>query len=301
MMDRASVEELLRRRIGLDPASSGPGLLSRARRARMKVLGIDESDAERYHTLVSRSDREFQALVEEVVVPESWFFRDEHPFALLADRAGVGWLVDPARPPLRALSLPCAGGEEPYSLAIALLDRGLPTSRFRVDAVDVSLAVLESARRAVYTLNAVRSKDLSFRDRHFRLTPAGYELSSGVKSAVEFQSGNVLDPELLADQPPYDVIFCRNLLIYFDDPARRLALANLDRLLSPSGLLFVGHAEQLGMLSTRFRRAADRRNFAFERVPNDVAGGDGRPGIGPGRALSPIKREPGRPPAVLPK
>ncbi len=123
-----------------------------------------------------------------MVIPESWFFRDEQPFAYLADRAAAGWLLDPARPPLRALSLPCAGGEEPYSIAMALLDRGLPAARFEVVAVDVSAPLLVSSRRAIYSENSFRSRDLTFRDRHFRATPAGFALADAVKAKVKFPS-----------------------------------------------------------------------------------------------------------------
>lgn len=270
MTDRTTIEELLRRRIGLDPSAAGPSLIARATRARMNALRIGGTEAEQYNDLVCRSEREFEALVEEVVVPESWFFRDETPFNLLSDRAASGWIDDPFRPPLRALSVPCAGGEEPYSIAIALIDRGLPVSRFHVDAVDVSHAALRSAGRAIYGENAFRSRDLAFRDRHFLLTPAGYALSDEVRVTVEFLHGNLIDPLLLADRPAYDVIFCRNLLIYLTEEARRQAWAVLDRLLLDSGLLILGHAEQIGLRYKGFRPTGDRRCFAYERSREDA-------------------------------
>jgi chemotaxis protein methyltransferase WspC len=294
MMTRATIEDLLRRRIGLDPASSGSGLVNRAVRARLKALGMLESERDRYLTLLNGSESELQALVEEVVVPESWFFRDEHPFVLLAERAATRWLTDRTLPPFRALSVPCAGGEEPYSIAMALLGGGLTADRFQIDAVDVSRAALETARRGVYTGTSFRSKDLSFRDRFFRATPAGYALDPVVMGTVAFHDGNVLDAGLLSDRPPYDAIFCRNLLIYLDDRARGQVLTNLDRLMSPSGLLFVGHAEHLGGSSPHFRQAGDRRCFAFERAPE-----------GPVATTAPLPRanprlSPRRPLAAMP-
>ncbi len=300
MIDFAPVEEQLRQRIGLDPGSTGPGLVARAARARMSALGMIETEVDRYHEILSRSDCEFQALVEEVVVPESWFFRDERPFELLARRAVSGWLVDSSREPLRVLSVPCAGGEEPYSIALALIDRGLPTSRFHVDGLDVSRIVLETARRGVYTANSFRSRDLSFRDRHFRLTPEGYVLAAEVKSVVDFHAGNLLDPTLFANRPQYDMIFCRNLLIYFDEPARKQAIASLDRLLSPRGLLFVGHAEQLGLFRPRFRLTADRRCFAYERASE--AGGEPKRLVDSSkRVLARVNRPTAGPPATISK
>ena len=117
------VEKLLAGRIGLDPATVGEELIVRGVTARMTHLGlIDRSE---YEEILFHSEIEQQALVEEIVIPESWFFRDDRPFKFLRDQVQSGWVADPGRPPLRALSLPCANGEEPYSIAMSLLDAGL--------------------------------------------------------------------------------------------------------------------------------------------------------------------------------
>src|SRR5262249_12425395 len=122
--DQRDIEELLTRRIGLDPVSMGPHLIVGAARRRMAELG--KSDLGDYAAHVLDSEAEQQALIEEVVVPESWFFRDEQPFRWLVEYIRGRWIAAPWRSPLRALSVPCAGGQEPYSIAIALLDAGLP-------------------------------------------------------------------------------------------------------------------------------------------------------------------------------
>ena len=124
----------------------------------MRELGLDDLAA--YERRLSQSELELQELIEEVVVAESWFFRDERPFQWFRDYVRQRWLNDPSRPPLRVLSLPCAGGEEPYSIAMTLLDLGLPARRFRIDAVDVSARRLAIARRGVYSANAFRGPDL---------------------------------------------------------------------------------------------------------------------------------------------
>jgi chemotaxis protein methyltransferase WspC len=265
MMPFSAVEELLRSRIGLDPDAAGRGLIARAARARMRALGLDPGETERYRRLLERSEPEFQALVDEVVVPESWFFRDSVPFELLADRARALVASDPGRA-FRALSMPCAGGEEPYSIAIALLRAGVGRDRLRIDAVDISHRALATAGRAVYSSNAFRSVDLTFRDRYFHPSEAGYALDRSVADLVRFHWANLLGPGLLSGEPAYDAVFCRNLLIYLDGPARERALENVDRLLAPDGLLVVGHAERLGVLGNRFQPAGPKGSFAFERV-----------------------------------
>ena len=168
--DQEKIEELLARRIGLDPVAMGPHLILRAARRRMAEL--DVSDLREYAARLADSEAEQQALIEEVVVPESWFFRDERPFRRLADHARERWIAAPRRPPLRILSIPCAGGPEPYSIAITLLDAGLPAGRFRIDAVDVSARLLEVARRGLYSANAFRGAS-SRRPMDAALPPAG--------------------------------------------------------------------------------------------------------------------------------
>ena len=130
------IEGLLASKLGLDPVSVGPKQIWRAVQQRMQELGL--ADVGEYESWVRKSESELQALIEEVVVSESWFFRDERPFQYFRDYVGERWLNDPLRPPLRVLSLACAGGEEPYSIAIGLRELGLTAQRFHIDAVDIS-------------------------------------------------------------------------------------------------------------------------------------------------------------------
>lgn len=263
-MSHEAVEQRLAQRIGLDPATVGRGLIVRALHTRMSALGIASLDD--YIRRLDASEHELQALIEDVVIPESWFFRDDRPFALLREHVRAGWLAHPARPALRVLSVPCASGEEPYSIALALLELGLPQARFAIDAVDVSAQALARAERGFYSANAFRGADLSFRARHFREQPGGFQLDPAVRALVRFVRGNLLDATLLKGEAPYDVILCRNLLIYLDEPARRRALDTIDRLLAHPGLLFVGHAEYLGPGETRFEPVGRTGCFAYQRA-----------------------------------
>ncbi len=169
-----------------------------------------------------------------------------------------------ALPRLRVLSVPCSTGEEAYSLAMALLDANAPPDRFMINAVDVSANALARAKKGVYGKNSFRGKELAFRDRHFHHTQDGHVLnprvpreiagvatgaaerwviSRGVRECVQFLRDNVLSDKFLLGHTPYDFIFCRNLLIYFDRDTQVRALERLHRLLSPEGVLFVGPAE----------------------------------------------------------
>jgi chemotaxis protein methyltransferase WspC len=258
------VERLLAERIGLDPSSVGDQLIARGVHARMTALGL-RSKLE-YERILIDQPAELQALVEEVVVPESWFFRDERPFELLA-RFVQPWIIEPARQPLTALSLPCASGEEPYSIAMTLLEAGLSADRFRVEAVDVSSRSIARAIAGVYGPNAFRGSASARRSSYFREQNGAFTLDPSVRSTVRFRLGNLLDPTLFADRPPFDVVFCRNVLIYLDDEAKGRAFASLTRLVAVGGLLFLGHADRLEVLENLpFEPMADKGCFAYRKA-----------------------------------
>jgi chemotaxis protein methyltransferase WspC len=259
-----SVAELLTRRIGLDPATVGEGLIARAILERMTANRIH--DPASYAKLAASSETELGELVELVVVPESWFFRDVKPFELLGQVAKSAEMFVPSKQVFRVLSVPCANGEEPYSIALTLLDAGLPPDRFHVDAADVSQRALAKSARAVYSRNAFRNNNHAFRDRYFQPVGKDYVLDEAVRELVQFHHANPLETSFFASAAPYHAIFCRNLIIYLDNAARKQVMDSLYRLLTPDGLLFVGHAEATPRLDTRFEAIDDSGSFAYRRT-----------------------------------
>ena len=260
----AKIDALLEEAMGLDSASIGPSFVERAVRTRMTLLGATTL-RDYWQRLVSSAD-ELQELIELVVVPETWFFRDREAFAELARGATEERRVSSSAP-LRLLSLPCSTGEEPYSMAMALCDAGLPPGSFTIDAVDISTRALAYARRAVYGKNSFRGDDLAFRDRHFDETTHGRSLRDSIRQSVRFQHGNVQAVDFLSGTEAYDAIFCRNLLIYFDRSTQQRAITVLDRLLSPTGVLFVGPAETGLFLERNFVPLKVPLAFALRRAP----------------------------------
>ncbi len=259
-----SIEELLREQIGLDPASIGCALVERAIRQRMKSLGL--GDDRTYREILDRSVSELNELVESVVVTETWFFRDAEPFEAMSHFAQQQWLPNHPTGTLRILSIPCSSGEEPCSLAMALLDAGFPPDRFLVEGFDISERALLKARRGVYGRNSFRGPDLAFRRRHFRHLKEGYALNQAVRDRVCYARGNLLENGLLQDHPPYDLVLCRNLLIYFDQATRKRAVEKLQSLLAQSGLLFVGPAELPIVTDGPFVSAALPMAFACRKT-----------------------------------
>jgi chemotaxis protein methyltransferase WspC len=260
------IEQLLGRWIGLDPATIGTTAIDRALRLRMAALAI--LDREAYLARLAADREERDRLIDEVVVPESWFFRDEAVFDDLR-RLATARRDAPHLPPLSILSAPCAAGEEPYSVAMTLLDADLAAERFRIDAFDVSHRALGRAVAGRYSANAFRTPDLAFKNRWFERDGAIAVLHERIRGRVGFAWGNLLDAGFGAGRGPYDVVLCRNLLIYLDTDARRLVERTLDRLLGPDGLLVVGAAEP-AMLTGRWAAAGGASPFVLRRVASQA-------------------------------
>jgi len=254
-MEAAPFEDLLRRAIGLNPGSVGAYAIPRAVYQRMTACQL--TGEREYLAFASARRAELQALIDAVVVPETWFFRHPQAFAQLASRFTSSRSASRERK-LRVLSLPCSSGEEPYSMAMALLDAGVAADRFAIDAIDVSEQSLARAARAIYGRNSFRGENLEFRDRYFEAAESRYRLKAAPRGPVTFALGNLLAPYFLAGVEPYDVIFCRNLLIYFDSATQHRAIEILSRLLAPDGELFVGPAEAALMFA---------HGFAWSKVP----------------------------------
>lgn len=260
-MSYARFEHLLERTMGLSAPSIGVSAIERAVHTRMRDCQLDKADD--YWERIQRYPEELQELVEAVVVPETWFFRDRQAFTAMVRVVVEDCLPGHPAGVLRLLSLPCSTGEEPYTIAMALIDAGLPTDRFRIDGIDISSHALTKARRAIYGGNSFRGQDIAFRERHFERTAGGYELHPDVRAPVRLIQGNLLDADFLSGGEVYDIVFCRNLLIYFDAETQNRAIAVLKRLLSPAGMLFAGHSEANLMLGQGLASAKIPMAFAF--------------------------------------
>ncbi|UXI68596.1 CheR family methyltransferase [Tahibacter amnicola] len=298
-MSRADIENRLKLAMGLDAASIGSSSIDRAVRNRMRDLGA--ADLDQYWNILCRSAVELQELIEAVVVPETWFFRDREAFNAMVSLLQQD-LAHLSGASLRLLSLPCSTGEEPYSMAMALLDNGFAADRFKIDAVDISERALALARRGIYGQNSFRGAELEFRDRHFDAVPGGYRVRDDVRAQVTLRQGNLFADDFLPGSGMYTVVFCRNVLIYFDRATQDRAMSVLDRLMAEKGLLFVAPSEtglvmSHGYVSIKFPLA-----FGFRRglaTPPKVAAPREKPAprVATPRTAPPPKR-PAAPVAV---
>ncbi len=263
----AAVGQHLRATIGLDIERLGEETVARAiRRAWPDALAAETDPIGDRLTTGSVA---WQRLIDAIVVSESWFLREPRVFV---HAAAVVERVLQRQPRATILSAPCAAGEEAYSLSLSLLEAGIAPDRFRIVGTDISAKAIAVARRGSYTNNAFRATAANLRGRWFRHTPAGWEVVAEVRQPVQFIVANLLDPEglgrlRLAAGAAFDLICCRNLLIYLTATARETLGHSLEQLLGPDGEVIVGAAETTILPVARWQPTGP---LAFGRRPHEA-------------------------------
>jgi chemotaxis protein methyltransferase CheR len=211
---------------------------------------------------------ELSALARELTVGETYFFRHADQFNALCEVALPQRLSARAVSRcLRLLSAGCASGEEPYSLAILLRERGFePGFEISVQGLDLNPESLEKAARGLYSQWALRETPEDIRERWFSKEGRDFRLAKPLRDSVRFDQHNLVrDAPGLLLAGSFDVIFCRNVLMYFTSEQAAAIVARLSRALSPGGFLFLGHAETLRGLSHDFHLRHTHNTFYYQR------------------------------------
>jgi len=256
--------DLLRECTGQDAELVGQNILERAVREGMALMRAKDPQVYLARLRSNRSTR--QRFVNAVTIAESWFFRDDAPFNFLMQalirRASEG----AAGEPIELLSMPCANGEEAYSLAMTAHEAGLTPAQCRIEGIDINTSCLRHAREAIYQGHALRGIDPDRLLRYFDADGQGHRVRPWLKQYVTFFHGSVINPDPRLLQRRYDVILFRNLLIYLGAEARRQVLSLIRNLLKPDGLVIVGHAETGLMAAAGFAPQGTPHSFAFRRA-----------------------------------
>jgi chemotaxis protein methyltransferase CheR len=209
-----------------------------------------------YLGMIVAQPGEMEALINAFTINETYFYREESQLAALG-RSVLPQVVSRRRPGdlVRIWSFPCSTGEEPYSIAIWLLENWPMVDSWNIEIVgsDIDSEALKRARIGRYGERALGRLPDDVRERYFGPERnQEREIIDDLKESVLFSQVNLIDAASMATERPFDVVFCRNLLIYFDDAARALAVANLFNRLNPGGFLFVGHTESVARIDDRF-------------------------------------------------
>jgi chemotaxis protein methyltransferase CheR len=249
------LSDLIQERFGLSFAGVRRDILLSRVRPRLAALRLPAL-LDYYHFLRCHPDREaeFDRLSCQLTNNETYFFREPHHFDIITKHV-VPALGDVLRTrPLRVLSAGCSSGEEPYTLAIALHDAGLELRgvSWEIDACDLNRERIARAREGVYDGGSLRACDEDALRRHFEPCGGRYRLRDRYRKSVRFFEANLAAPGGMVGFPPYDVILCRNLLIYFDDAGFDRTVGLFARALIPGGWLLLGHSESLIDRSDQF-------------------------------------------------
>jgi len=209
------------------------------------------------------SGEELQVLVNAMTVNETYFFREEYQFAALVDGILPACIRGrPTRDPIRIWSIPCSSGEEPYSIAISILERWDQADHWDIEilASDIDSRILAEARSGLYGARSVQRVPPTLLSKYFKSRgDEMWQICDDLRGSIDFSLVNVVEPMQTRRFRGIDVIFCRNMLIYFDDVARRETVEMFYEALAPGGFVCLGHSESMSRMTSLFvpRKFAD--------------------------------------------
>ena len=247
------VSEIVYRVSGIN-LKGGKEALVRARlMKRLRVMGM-ESFEEYLKFIDSNSGgKELGCMIDEMTTNKTFFFREIEHFNYLCEKI----LPELKDNKLRFWSAACSSGEEPFSLAILLMENipRIKSMDVRILATDISTKMLNKARKAVYEEETLRNVPKLFLQKYFvkvrNESFLAYQLKDDVSSIIQFSWLNLM--EAWPMKGPFNVIFCRNVMIYFDRPTQQKLINRFWALIEPGGYLFVGHSESLSGISHKFK------------------------------------------------
>jgi chemotaxis protein methyltransferase CheR len=254
--DFQKFREFFYRKTGIQFESSKRYFVDKRLQERIIATGNDSFRG--YFTMLrfQASGEELQQLTNLMTVNETYFFREEYQFKCLVNSILpeiVATKIDSS--PLRIWVIPSSSGEEPYSIAIYLLEywAGINDWDIEIISSDIDTKILGHARQGLYSARSVQELPVKFLQRYFKRNGDSYQLNDDLRQSVEFTRVNLSER---ADTRPYrnfDVIFCRNLLIYFDDISRKTAAETFYDALKPGGFICLGHSESMSRISSLYK------------------------------------------------
>jgi len=222
---------------------------------------IEATDSQRFRNyfMMLRFDTsgdELQTLVNLMTVNETYFFREEYQFQCMVNSM-LGEIVRHKKDgaPIRIWSVPSSSGEEAYSIVMYLLEYWPGIREWDVEIIssDIDTSIISQARRGRYSARSVQHLPGNLLKKYFQPIGLEYQIVDDLLEAVEFTRVNLMEPADVRAYRHFDLIFCRNLLIYFDDLSRRQAAETFYDALNPGGFVCLGHSESMSRISSLFR------------------------------------------------
>lgn len=248
---------------------------------RMAELGIKTYRDYFYHVKYDTSLKEFHSLMNLVTTNETSFFRNEPQLLSFSDEV-LPLLIDEKKngkgsKRIRIWSAGCSTGEEPYTLGIMLLQKlgGLPGWNMEIVANDISEQVLQNARRGEYNGITLRNVSSDMLNRYFSKAGDTYRINPEVKALISFSQMNLNDPRKISMHSNFDVIFCRNVMIYFSDEVKKQLVRGFYNALRPGGYFYIGHSETLHGISKAFKLVYFKNALVYHKEAVEAAASAG--------------------------
>jgi chemotaxis protein methyltransferase CheR len=264
--------DLIEERCGLHFDESQRGSLTASLSTRMQQLGLQR--LENYYDLLLNAngapatESEFRHLINLVTITETCFFRDAAQFRMLREQILPALVATCSSRTIRIWSAGSSSGEEAYSIALTLWDMGAylayPDCTFDIVGTDINTKVLDAARRGVYCARAVRNVDGSLLRRYFRQEGNQFHLDDEIKKRVRFEQGNLTQVPMPSNGPQ-DIVFCKNVAIYFQPDVARRLMQGLHDSIAEGGYLLLGHAESLWQVDDRFELVEHGGAFGYRK------------------------------------
>ncbi len=239
---------------------------------RMNQLKIDKVENYLYYLKYDIArDEEIKKLFDEVTTNETYFYRNIPQITAFEDQILSDVIKEKSAKndfTLRVWSAACSSGEEPYTLAMVIKEKlGISSRKWKIViiATDISNAILDKAKAAVYNKNSLRNVPPKLIDRHFSEKDGMYYLNPDIKKMVAFQNMNLVDRMKMRMIRSVDVIFCRNVLIYFDVNSKKQVISSLYNSLVNNGHLFIGHSESLHGISNSFKLVHLKNTMLYKK------------------------------------
>jgi len=259
------LRDFIYERTGIYISDSKKYLLENRLQRRIHEKGFKGYEDYFYFLRYNADGDEIKSLFDAVTTNETYFFREPQHFDILFDHI-FPELSSNGRYRFRVWSAGCSTGEEPYTISMLFRERyKVGGVTMEIIGTDLSETVLEAAKRGVYSSYSVRNVPESFMKKYFRQSGHSFILDDSIKRSVRFQRVNLVDEFAMKRFRNYDVIFCRNVLIYFDDKAKKKVVSHLFDALKPGGYLFIGASESLHNITRAFKPLVINRTVVYKR------------------------------------